>query len=875
MSPVLTRAALVALLAVACDAPSPRIVEVEAPGDTRDPAGPYQVTTTTRGQVDEVVIGWRTGAGAEGVADSRRLSDGRWVGGVPGQPRGTQVFLSVVARGPGGSARFPGEGEHAFEIRAEGGACRVDGECLADEICDRLRGVCKLPPETCADDGDCGQDYVCPAPGSRCRFRPSTCDEDADCGAGLVCRQGVCITPPDCEVDADCAGGAACIDGRCVGRDECRVDDDCPPDRPSCIGGRCAGRDECRVDRECPPDRPSCTGGRCVADLPCGGDCPPGTACVDGACQAQGDCPDAPCRRGERCVSALGRCAECAADGHCGAGAHCDLDTFTCAPGRRGDVCVPCGPGGDCGADHRCVEEFGFCVAPCDGRRCPDGFECQGGVCVPFEFCGGFECFSDFDCDSGVCQSGLCEPRQFCEGDGDCAADRRCRDARCVARADGCGSPFECPEGNICVGGRCQPGRAVGACQFCDEPADCPSAAFCGDVDGLGERRCVTFCDATGCPDGLECFVISGGSGVCLRPQSGGCAGEVPPPECGADFFEPNDDPGQPAFLAPDQPVEASTCLQDADWYVFEVGSPDAALQVFADGGVFVRIYDRDLVLAVERFVQGEDRLALGGLAGGYLEVQGVEPRDTYYFLALDAGRPPPACADDNLEDNDDVDQAFGLRSGADVGAVACAGDPDWYAFPIVAGDVGRLLLEPRGGALRYEVWVEPFGPVDGGVARGAQLIEIPGSPEGRVLLGVWCEDCDRAPVDYRLQVDIGGAEVCEDDRLEPNDRRDEALPIDIGFDGRLTVCDSSEDWFVVEKPEGVALAVSVEFRHGLGDIDLRIESENGRFTNSSTGVGDREQVVVPGRQRAGLYYIRVNLLGATANTYRLQVEGG
>ncbi|MCA9560132.1 MAG: hypothetical protein KC583_16405, partial [Myxococcales bacterium] len=240
------RIALVALLAWACDAPSPRIVEVEAPGDTRDPAGPYQVTTTTRGQVDEVVIGWRTRAGAEGVADSRRLSDGRWVGGVPGQPPGTQVFLSVVARGPGGSARFPAEGEHAFEVRAEGGACRVDGECLDDEICDRLRGGCKLPPETCEDDGDCGQDYVCPAPGSRCRFRPSTCDADADCGAGLVCRQGVCITPPDCEDDADCGGGAACLDGRCV------------------------GRDECRVDRECPPDRPSCTSGRCVAELPCG-----------------------------------------------------------------------------------------------------------------------------------------------------------------------------------------------------------------------------------------------------------------------------------------------------------------------------------------------------------------------------------------------------------------------------------------------------------------------------------------------------------------------------------------------------------------------------------------------------------------------------
>ncbi len=851
MSPVLTRAALVALLAVACDAPSPRIVEVEAPGDTRDPAGPYQVTTTTRGQVDEVVIGWRTGAGAEGVADSRRLSDGRWVGGVPGQPRGTQVFLSVVARGPGGSARFPGEGEHAFEIRAEGGACRVDGECLDDEICDRLRGVCKLPPETCADDGDCGQDYVCPAPGSRCRFRPSTCDEDADCGAGLVCRQGVCITPPDCEIDADCGGGAACIDGRCV------------------------GRDECRVDRECPPERPSCTSGRCVAELPCGGDCPPGTACVDGECQPQGDCPDAPCARGQRCVPALGRCVECAADGHCGAGAHCDLDTFTCAPGRRGDVCVPCGPRGDCGADHRCVEEFGFCVAPCDGRRCPDGFECQGGFCVPFEFCGGFECRGDLDCDSQVCQSGLCEPRQFCSGDGDCADDRRCVDGRCVPRADGCSSPFDCPDGNICVGGRCEPGRAVGACQFCDEPADCPSAAFCGDVDGLGERRCVTFCDANGCPDGLECFVISGGSGVCLRPESGGCLGDGPQPDCGADFWEPNDDPDQPGFLGPGEAVEAVTCAQDPDWYFFEADAPDAVLNVATGGPIFVRLYDPGVGLFAEWFVEAEERLPLEGAPAGYIEVQGVEGRDTVYLLRFDRDQPPPACADDNLEENDDIDQAFGLRSGADVGAVACPDDLDWYAFPIFEDEQGRVLLDSGGRRLRYEVWVDPFGPVDGGVARGGQLIEIPGSPEGRALLGVWCEDCERAPVDYRLQVDIGGAEVCEDDRLEPNDRRDDAWALDIGFDGRLTVCAASEDWFVVDKAEGQALAVSVEFSHGLGDIDLFVEAENGRFTNSSTGVGDREQVVVPERQRAGRYFVRVYLLGATSNTYRLQVEGG
>ncbi len=838
--------ALVLALLAGCDGAAPRLIEVEAPGDTRDPAGPYEVTATTRGATDAVVVGWTSTDGGEGTVSLHRIGDGRWVGGLPGQAVGTSVGLSVVARGPGGSARFPTEGEHRFRILARGGGCRVDGECLDGEICDRLRGQCKAPPATCQDDGDCPADSLCSVPGGACRFRPSTCARDADCGDGLVCQDGLCVTRPECSTDDACPAGARCIE---------------PP-------GRCAATDECTTNDTCPADRPRCQAGRCIEDA-CLAGCPRGTLCVEGACVPEGACGGG-CERGARCVVELDRCGECGADGNCPQGSYCDTDSFSCRGGRRGAACVPCGRGGDCGDGFACVDGYGFCAATCGrGDNCPDGYDCQQGYCIPQEFCSGFECFDASQCDSQVCAAGTCEPPQYCSGSADCAGDRACRDGRCVPRAGTCADPFDCAPDSVCLGGQCVPGRPAGVCAPCGESAECASAAFCLDVDGTGESRCVSLCGAGGCPGGYECFALSGGLGVCLDAQTGGCAGEVGP-ACGQDQFEPNDDPERAVFLAPDAPpIEAWVCVNDVDWFAFEAG-PRGTLRIGGRGGpLYVSIFDRNLGGLRDEAVFGFAEIDLAGVQAGFIAVRTDEPGDQFYELSVASGQPNPACADDGFEENDVPDRATRLGSGASVGATACPGDADWYRLAVGPEQRGRVVISPQ-GTLRYQVRLDGQ-VVDEAVFRTPTIVSVPPAMGGVSHVGLWCEDC-RGAVPYRLDVSFDAAAGCDDDNLEPNNSADEAWPLDVAFDGRLTVCADDEDWFQIEKGNR-GFDVRLSFRHALGDIDVFVVSADGDFQASSTGVDDAERVTVPDGAPRGAYWVQVVVLGAAANSYRLQVE--
>lgn len=104
-----------------------------------------------------------------------------------------------------------------------------------------------------------------------------------------------------------------------------------------------------------------------------------------------------------------------------------------------------------------------------------------------------------------------------------------------------------------------------------------------------------------------------------------------------------------------------------------------------------------------------------------------------------------------------------------------------------------------------------------------------------------------------------GGTPACSDAR-EPNDSRTAAQPATGTLDG-LKICTSDDDWHRIT----TAGAVTIEFRHTDGDLDLQAFDANGTRVAASEGTGDSERVVVPAGGS-----VRVFGFNGARNTYRL-----
>ena len=840
---VLTAAAL-----AACDAPAPRIVELSAAGETRDVAGPYRVLALTRGSVDRARVEWRVDEIAQPAVAMRDDGAGRWVGLLPGRPPGVEIEYRVTVDGPGGRDQAPRSSFASFRVLDPTEACLVDGDCLVDEICDRIRRRCKTPPDgPCDSDGDCPQDTVCVD--GDCRFRPTTCTRDAQCQSGLVCEDGRCVAAPMCRDDVDCGPGGRCLT---------------PP-------GRCATTDACMRDADCGTNA-VCRAGRCQPALPpvCEPPCPRGERCDSGVCVPEAPCGEG-CEMGLICDLDRGVCVACTADGHCGPDAHCDVETQTCRPGARGRPCVPCGRDGACGPDLLCAVDFFYTCLPTCGRdrSCPQGFDCDGGRCAPNQFCEGTGCRDDANCDSGVCQSGVCEPVQRCSSAPDCAGDRRCDRGRCVPLAAVCRDPEDCPRGQICLAGRCVDGQPLGVCEPCREAADCPSPAYCGDSSGDGQSECLTLCGIDGCPNNLVCAQTGTGINLCVDASDGICA---EPAACEPDRFEPNDDFAIATEIGVGESFGGATlCAGDADaWVVF--ADVPSLFRVTPSGRVRYDAFDRDGgELAAGVVDAGEATPIALPPGGGWVVLAAAGGGELGYNVAVIRSDLPMECDDDILEENDTPETATRIGNGAEISGWACPGDLDFFELRVREGQSGWVRVISREPGLRYVL-----ARGNGAVVSAAEIDQVVG------LVTPWFEDglrleleCPGCSVAYSIGTAFRERPPCMPDALEPNDDRARATPIEAPFVAEgLNLCGSTDDWYVFEHVRDRRSTIEIEFDGRSADIDVAVLDEAGVVWGRSLSPGDNESVTLDADVPSGRYFARFYLwTGDESTPYELRLR--
>jgi hypothetical protein len=399
--------------------------------------------------------------------------------------------------------------------------------------------------------------------------------------ADVNCDFGVCDAGTgECVNPGECSDSAPCLQGY------------------DCVEGSCIAAFGCDDDGTC--ERGVCEEGACVNPDRCevDGDCVPGYGCDGDQC-IEDQCDLVECERGV-CEKSTGDCVNAAV---------CTVETqeSDCVDGY---VCY----------DQSCADEQTVC----------DDLDCERGVCsyteqacINADSCtGDLECLDGYFCDdAGQCQQNVCDANGTSCARGVC--DRAT--GECV-NAESCTALEECSDGFFCIGDTCT--DEATACEAC------PGNQVCEYDDGSLDVACTENPD--GCATSIDCV----GSRTC---QNGTCAEPAP---CADDGFEPNDSEANAtdwfAESAGGQPLGASICQGDADWYAYDVtedsvftGTLVAIVTIPAE---YVGIADLDLELFTPDGTSAGQATLPAGESSARLEYTVGNIDQGIYHLAVQEG---------------------------------------------------------------------------------------------------------------------------------------------------------------------------------------------------------------------------------------------
>lgn len=310
---------------------------------------------------------------------------------------------------------------------------------------------------------------------------------------------------------------------------------------------------------------------------------------------------------------------------------------------------------------------------------------------------------------------------------------------------------------------------------------------------------------------------------------------------CADDAMEDND------TFASASPItvgdhQAQLCPGDPDFFVInlnvgDVLSADLAIDsVSANLDLLVMSPDGTELGASTSLTQSEHVEITATSAGAHvLRVYGAAADDSsMYTLSVAVQSVTPTCQDDGFEDNDDSAHAVSLAPGSHAGKV-CAGDEDWFAVTLQAGDqlVANLQFDNAAGDLNMQL----IGPSAQVLASAEsvddnELIQHQAVNGGIYQLRVFGPN--NAENSYSLGLQVTTQMVCANDAFEPNDSAVQATALGTGsYPAKL--CTGDEDWYRLTLNNGDTLAVALTFSNGDGNVDLKILGEDAQTLLASS----------------------------------------
>ena len=332
----------------------------------------------------------------------------------------------------------------------------------------------------------------------------------------------------------------------------------------------------------------------------------------------------------------------------------------------------------------------------------------------------------------------------------------------------------------------------------------------------------------------------------------------------------------------------------DTDWYAIDLDAGDTVnVSAFFDNGVGnldmeVRTNtDDDSYLEYVRDSHSDsdnEQLAFTARQDGtyYINIEGRHQYTTAAPYTLDIDRVEP-------RETDAAEPSWSPESAATIteGRYAFefpAGDTDWYALTLNAGDSVNLttLFNDSDGNLDVEVrhdededdYLEYIE--DSSTNSDNEQLAFTARHDGIYYIHVDGRDQDRTATDYTL--DIDRVTPPENDPSEPTYGLDSADPVTPGTYNR-TLVHGDIDWYVIGLSEGDQLNTSVLFDDSVGNLDLHVRADDDNdgyieYIDESSGYSDDEHLTITA-EHTGVYYLKVDGRDddTTAAPYQLQVD--
>ncbi len=242
-------------------------------------------------------------------------------------------------------------------------------------------------------------------------------------------------------------------------------------------------------------------------------------------------------------------------------------------------------------------------------------------------------------------------------------------------------------------------------------------------------------------------------------------------------------------------------------------------------------------------------------------------------------------CIDDRNEPNNGSADAALIEPGVHADLSICAGDQDFYAVTVEAGQSIRVSarFDNASGDLDLAMALPMEDGFEYQSANGDQDVEQVEEPcvpnSGETLIAVF--PFEGSENDYELAVEVGAGDcnrVCEDDPFDErssNDELDDASLVDLPFDrDGLIICREDPDFYGFEATAGQIISASIDFSHRAGDIDMELfRLQTGDRLAASLSYRDAELIehMAPADD---IYVIKV--YGATrsvSNTYSISLS--
>jgi hypothetical protein len=748
---------------------------------------------------------------------------------------GVGLALVLASLGTGGSCEEQILPEAPRECDASGRGCLPDEQCID--------GKCALLGR-CTNDTDCPNSaYTCLFPAQFCSLRPGfaeECSPDIPCDPGFFCALGRCRSVEgarSCITRLDCNPGQACDRNAffCIDDGPCTLAEEYP-------------ELACDPDETCDVLSKACL-------LPCQNQCTQATEADD-------------CAFGQRCDGAC-RCVDCLSDADCGAGLVCNVRAGRC---QSENLCFQ---DADCENPLVCDPRTSLCQVP--PPPCDDDFDCQIA-----EICN----LSNRRCEL---PGGVCIDDRFEDNDTPASAERVNLQLDTPRLLD---DLQLCPDDNDYYVFALQAGDTLTA-RVTRTVSEARATVWL--LDAAGETS-VAFAETAPRGDGTVRFKADLDEDVYLRIN----ALLAPSPydltvertagtPCLPDFFEGEGGNNTPDTATPPNLVPAnvdlvaSICRGDVDHFAFDVPAGEglrATLTFDAAAAdldlAFVSLTGQVLKESATLFSPEVLERRFTAATRVIVRVKGFGNAAAPYTLRLE--RIPPLVCDDPFEPDDEVPRpifvpnvtATGLapytEDRALCGPVLPAANDRWA---IALEDFERLVFiaRPDDPDLRVDLTVEnAAGSVlrRSPLGRGASAVTFDATQTGAVFVRAVGQGGGQGF--YSIEVSRENQTVCGPDELEPNDTvaTRVALPTPNQV---LSICESDEDYFVVEGVAGRRLLVDLTFLHADGDLDLVLLGLDGtQILAVSDSLSDNEHidVILP---LDGLYTLRVFSLssGATA----------